>query len=128
MRPFYQIDIELSATEDQTETILKALAQKDIEHAVIKIVYRLPSGQKDTVDIRTIERACSKAHYLVSIVPIHDIVTRSKRMQAGNKAMDLVTLLKTYFIQKNESAPTVDFLIKKGLELHTKAQDAPTEE
>lgn len=122
MRPFHQIDVTLTPDHDQTETILHAIEKVPLEQAVVKIVYRLPSGLKDSVDIRTIEHACRKAHYLVSIVPIHDIVTRSKRMASHTQTMNLETLLDTYFIQKNESSKMRELLIKKGMELHAKAQ------
>lgn len=128
MRPFYQIDVTLTADKDQTETILEHIQKVNLEESVIKIVYRLPAGVKDTVDIRTVERACSKAHYLVNIVPIHEIVTRSKRMQVGSRTMDLSALLQTYFVQKNESSKMRELLIKKGLELHNKAQNSTQEE
>lgn len=124
MRPFYQIDVTLSPDKDQTETIVHALEKTDLKDAVIKIVYRLPQGLKDTVDIRTIERACIKAHYLVSIVPVHDIVTRSKRFATQQNSMDLQELLKSYFIQKQESSTMTELLIKKGLELHAQAQNS----
>lgn len=128
MRPFYQVDVTLSANKDQTETILEALEKIQLNQAVIKIVYRLPAEVKDTVDIRTIEKACNNAHYLVNIVPVHEVVARSKRMASGTQTMNLETLLETYFIQKNESAPMREFLIKKGIELHNRAQDTTSEE
>ena len=128
MRPFHQIDVTLSTDKDQTETILEALKKISLQDAVIKIVYRLPPEAKDTVDIRTIEKACSNAHYLVSIVPIHEVVARSKRMSSGTQTMNLESLLEAYFIQKNESASMRAFLIRKGIDLHHKAQNKPDEE
>lgn len=128
MRPFHQIEVTLSSEKDQTETIIETIQKYDIQNAVIKIVYRLAPHEKDTVDIRAIERACSKAHYLVSIIPIHEIITRSKRAQQGIRTMNLEDLLKTYFIQKNESSKIAEMLIKKGIELHNKAQNVAQEE
>ena len=106
---------------DQTEQILAELEKYEITDAVVKIIYHIPSGKKDTVDIKAIERACSKAMYLVGIIPIRKPDARDRR--ASMKVdMDLPTLLGTYFLSKPEFKDKKDQLIEKALELYEESQ------
>lgn len=120
-RPFIQAEIYLQPNLDQTQQILSELEKYELEDAVIKIVYHLPPGKKDAVDIRAVERACARAIYLVAIIPIRKPDTRDRR--ASMKVdMDLQTLLGTYFLSKPEFKDKKDQLIQKALELHEEAQ------
>ena len=121
MRPFIQLEVHLQPGSDQTEQILSELEQHDITDAVVKILYHLPPGKKDTVDIKAIERACSSAMYLVSIIPIRKPDVRDRR--ASMKVdMDLQTLLTTYFLSKPEYKDKKDILVEKALQLYEEAQ------
>lgn len=123
MRPFVQIEIELTPdNEDHTQQIIDTLAQKDLKNAVLKLLYHIPPGQKDNVNIQKVERACSAAHFIVGIIPIRTHITRQKR--AGLTVdMDINTLLHNYFENKPELAPKKELLIKKAVELYEVAQD-----
>ncbi len=126
-RPFIQIEVKLDPTNpDHTQQILAALKEKDIRNAVLKIVYHVPSGEKDGVDIQVVERACSDAHYLVGLIPLRKPVTREKRI--GLKVeMDLATLLDSYFEEKPELRNKKNHLIARTLELYNSSQkDEPT--
>ena len=120
-RPFIQLDVYLEPGIDQTQQILSQLAQHDIINAVVKIVYHIPAGKKDTVDIKAIEAACAKAMYLVAIIPVRkpDIRERRASMKVD---MDLQTLLNTYFLSKSEYKDKKDDLIEKALQLYEQAQ------
>src|SRR5579885_1604337 len=60
-RPFIQIEVHLQPNLDQTEQILNEINQHVITDAVVKILYHLPAGKKDAVDLLTIQRACADA-------------------------------------------------------------------
>lgn len=126
-RPFIQFDIHLKAGPDYTRQILDAIAQKSITNAVIKIVYHLPEGKKDSVEIGTIQRACENAMYIAGITPVHNITTRTRRTNV-NMAMDLPTLLNTYFDTKPELKENKAQLIAKALELEATMQQENIEE
>lgn len=126
-RPFIQIDVKLDAqNEDQTEQILAALYTYNLDHAVVKIVYHIPENQPDKVNIGTIERACANAHYLVGIIPIHNLVTREKR-RGLTIEMDLATLLDSYFEEKPAYKSKKKLLTQKALELYYQSENSAEE-
>ena len=120
-RPFIQVELALQPNSDQTQQIIAALEEHDINNAVVKIVYHVPPGKKDTVDIRAIERACTKAMYLVGIIPVRKPESRDRRI-AMKVDMDLATLLTTYFLSKPELKDKKDGLIEKALDLYEESQ------
>ncbi len=126
-RPFIQVEVQLQPGIDQTEQILRELEKYAITDAVVKIIYHLPAGKKDTVDIKAIERACMSSMYLVAIIPVRKIDPRDRR--ASMKVdMDLPSLLGTYFLSKPEYKDKKDQLIEKALQLYDEAQKEITGE
>ena len=118
-RPMIQFDIKLEKNGNQTEQILTALSKKKIQEAIVKIVYHLPEGASDKVDIFQVQRACKDAHYLVGIIPVHKLAPREKR--ASLKVdMDFTTMLSKYFDEKEELKEKKELLIQKALELFEK--------
>lgn len=120
-RPFIQIEVQLKEQENQTEQIIHALAQHKLQNAVLKIIYYIPETSTDTVNINAIERACSDAHYVVGIIPVHPITTRQKRRQCAS-TLDLASLLNSYFEEKPAYKDKKEPLIKKALELYNQSQ------
>ena len=127
-RRFIQIDITLDEHNvNHTEQVLEALKKHTLKNAVIKIVYQVPQGQKDMVDMHIVERACSDAHYLVGIIPIHNTIAREKRR--GLKVdMDLTTLLDAYCQDKPTLQNKKSAFIQKALEIYAESQADALEE
>lgn len=124
-RPFIQLEVYLEPGIDQTQQILTQLEQHTIKDAVIKIIYHIPHGRKDAVDIKAIERACADAMYLVGIIPVRKPDTRDRR--ASMKVdMDLPTLLGTYFLSKPDLKDKKDQLIEKAMILFEESQKENT--
>lgn len=115
-RPFIQIDVKLAPEVDQTEQIIRALEERDITDAVIKIIYHVPADRRDMVDLQAVQRACAKALYVVGIIPVMQHKARERR-PAVKVDMDLKTLLATYFKSKPELSKHSDELIEKALML-----------
>lgn len=118
-RPMIQIDIKLEKDTHQTEQIIAALSKKNLQEAIIKIVYHLPEGTADKVDILQIQRACKDAQYLVGIIPVHKLAPREKRAQL-KVDMDFTTMLSKYFDEKEELKDKKEVLMQKALELFEK--------
>lgn len=128
-RPFIQIEVELTPDKNQTEQILHALKKHDITDAVIKILYHIPQGKKDIVDLKMVSLACSKAMHIVGIIPIRQIEPRERRTITTKVEMDLKTLFHAYFDTKPSLAERKDVLIEKALELaHEEENNAECEE
>lgn len=126
-RPFLQFDIHLTTDQEtHTQQILDALIKRDMHQAVVKIVYYVPAQTKDGVSLPAVERACSNAHYLVSIIPVHENTARQKR-RCFMAEKDLNSLLTSYFQDKMTAAPAQTLLIQKALELYAQTQQEESE-
>ena len=110
-------DIKLQAGKNQTEQILEELKKKNIEGAIVKIVYHLPEGRSDKVDLLAIQRACLQAKHLLGIIPIHKHSVREQRTDLKID-MDFKTLVSKYFDTKKELFDKKNFLIERSLELY----------
>ncbi len=124
-RPFVQIEVKIKTGSPQTEQVLEAIKKRDLKDAIVKIVYHLPADRPDKVDLHAIQRACLEAHYIVGLIPVHQITKRERRSLA-KVDMDFKTLLTTYFGTKPELQKEQDTLIIKALELwetHQKEQE-----
>lgn len=116
-RPFIQIEVYLEEEQDQTEQIIAAIKAEKISQAIIKILYHVPIGHKDHVDIQAIERATVKAHYVVGIIPIYTPTTKTKRSFLKAQ-MNLESLLLNYFDEKAETQKNKAALTQKALDLY----------
>ena len=122
-RPFIQIEAHLSKdSEIHTEELLSEIEKYPLNGSVLKILYHIPSGIKDGVDMQKIERFCASAQYVVGIIPLHTLHTREKR--TGLKVdMDLETLLNLYFEERPELRDKKELLSKKALELYNESRN-----
>lgn len=116
-RPMIQLEIELKSNKDQTKQILEKLANIDINEAILKIIYHIPEDKTDNVDLQEIQRACSKAMQLVSVIPIRKISTREKRI-CLKVDMNLETMLQKYLETKDDLKLDKEKIIKKAMELY----------
>jgi exonuclease SbcD len=116
-RPFIQIEVTLVSGTPQTDQIIAAIKKRDLKDAIVKIIYHIPTGKKDMVDLRTVELACSDALDLISVIPVHNFETREKRSCALKVSMDLPTLLGSYFATKPELNDKRSDLIEKAMVL-----------
>lgn len=116
-RPFIQIEVELKRGENQTEQIIHALNTHNLEDAIIKIIYHVPSAEQDHVDLKKIHRTCSKAWYIAGIIPVRKPTQRRPRT-AMKVEMGFKELLNTYFTSKHEPEENKKELIEKALKLN----------
>lgn len=85
----------------------------------------MPPGKKDLVDLKVIQSECACAMYVVGIIPIYQVQTRSRRLGAMKVNMTLSELLEAYFDTKPELKDRKSDLIEKTLAL---AQEDETQE
>ena len=123
-RPFIQIEVTIKATEEsQTSQIIETIKKYDLKTAIVKILYHLPLGTQDSVDLNAIQRACSDAHDVIGIIPIHQPKTRTTRVTL-KVDMSLEDLLNTYFETKPELNKKKEKLIDKALHLQNEINDS----
>ena len=116
IRTFLQIDVALEEGKGQTDQIIHEIKKYDLSDAIVKIVYKLPTGAQDKVDTRAIYNVCDAALHLIGIFPVHQQQTREQRL-AINDDMSLETALQTYFENKKLPQAHIKKLILKTLQL-----------
>jgi exonuclease SbcD len=125
-RPFIQIEVHLKTEGEQTDQIMAAIAKHTIHDAVVKIIYHIPAGRKDNVDLQAIQRACAAAIHIVGIIPIRQQPLRDRRA-ALKVDMDFKTLLENYFETRSELKDNKQDLIDKALLLLHEHQERESE-
>lgn len=113
VRPMLQIEVVLTSDKDHTEQVLEHIAQHDLSDAIIKIVYHVPAGEKDKVDLHTIQKACRKAHYVVGVIPVHVRSRREQRAGITSK-MSMEELIEKYLTLKSVTPHDRQRLIQKA--------------
>ena len=116
-RPFIQIDVKLQSGISQTKQMLDAIAKYSITDAVVKIMYHIPENEKDTVDLKIVQQACSSAIHIVGIIPIRPITERIRRIASNQSSLSMEALLHNYFSEKKDVADKTKLLVSKAMEL-----------
>lgn len=127
MRPFIQIEARLNNESDMTEQLIDEIRKHSIEGAVLKIVYHMPEGVKDGVNLKELHIALSCAHHVASVIPIMSHSTRQLR-PAMKIDMDMSTLLDTYFESKQYSKEKKERLIEQALSLYEESKQKEVKE
>ena len=78
-RPFVTIQLEVLEDEDPTELIVDAIAEADIDAAVVRIIYSLPPEASTPVDLERVRQALDPAFYIAGILPQASPKTRLRR-------------------------------------------------
>ena len=79
-RRFVTIQLEVLEDENPTELIIDAIAEADINDAVVRIIYTLPPGGHAPVDLEQIHQALAPAFYIAGIQPKTAPTTRLRRV------------------------------------------------
>lgn len=103
VRPMIQVEVKIDETKDATEQVLSAIAAHNLTGAIIKVVYHVPAGHRDEVDVSAVQRALKPAHYVTGIVPVHAVATRTQRVGVTTQ-MGAQELLEQYFESRSIAA------------------------
>ncbi len=85
VRPFIEIEVDADV-DDPTEKVLKAIGEREIDDAVVKLIYRIPRSKLDLIRESEIKEALSKAFLVVSLTrDVQDDrqLTRNKLLNEG---------------------------------------------
>ena len=121
-RPFIQIEVTLQEGEDQTAQILQAIKKHDLHEAIVKILYTIPEQMIDEVNLKKIQFACAPAMFVVGIIPIRTTPKRSHR-NILKPDMDMQTLLKEFFLSREQFKQRAEILTEKALHLEQELQE-----
>jgi len=115
-RTMIQCDVFFKPEENQTQQILNALKMHELSSAIVKIVYHIPDGMNDLVEINLVQAACRDAWYLASIIPVHKPKIREKRAHVSIEMND-DELLMHYLKMKQCSDEKIESLVQKSISL-----------
>lgn len=115
-RSFIQVEVKIKADVPQTQQVIDAINSYSCEDAVLKVIYHIPEGKKDNVDICAVQRELSSAWYVVGIIPVHVQTKRSVRANL-NVNMGLEVLLSKYIESKDDLKKCKEPLLARAREL-----------
>ncbi len=103
VRSFTTIKVDVSTEADPQKTLLKTIEKKEINDAVVRLIYQLRSDQLDLIDNTALHQALCTAH-TYSIQP--ELVSQLARprvpeLEAGS-GMDPLEALKTYLNSRED--------------------------
>ena len=103
VRAFHTIEVDISKAEDPQAAIMKALAKRDIEDAVVRLIYKLRSEQLDLIDSTSLHSALSPAHtYTIQPELVSQLARpRIPELSASN-SIDPMEALKTYLNNRED--------------------------
>ena len=82
-RPFVTIHLAVGADEDATDKIVAACEATDLAHCVVRILYDLPGGYAEPVDLQRVRQALQPAYHIASIQPRFAPVERQRRAEVS---------------------------------------------
>lgn len=124
-RPFVQIEARLDAAGSlsHTQQLVSIIERHPIKDSVVKLLYEIPIGKKDQVDMGLINRALESAMHVVGVFPIIKAVERERRLGAVKVDMSFEELLAVYFSHRPELREHAPALIQKAIGLLEEQQE-----
>ncbi len=122
-RPFIQVEVKLKAEQPQTEQVIEAIKKRDIKDAIVKVIYHVPDGKVDKVDLNMIQTACKDAMYLTSVVPVRKLVKRERKVNL-KVDMGFVDLLDKYLSGRDDLVTSKKHLMEKAKLLYSELEEA----
>lgn len=103
VRTFCTINVDVSSAEDPQEALLKAITKKDIQDAVVRLIYKLRSEQMDTIDSASLHHALSKAHtYTIQPELVSQLARPRLPELAASSSINPMEALKTYLDNRED--------------------------
>lgn len=103
VRPFLTINVDVSEKDDPQGAIERAIAQKQIPDAVVRLKYKLRSEQLDQINNRALQKALNFAHSYSINPELVSQLARPRVPELGEQVtLDPMTALKTYISNRDD--------------------------
>lgn len=128
-RKMIQISVKLESGKDFTQQICDQVKTYNLFGAIVKLVYFLPQGSKDTTNSSQVMHALKDAWFIASVIPVHSPLTRNLRSN-GLENIELDNLLKIHFQNrfKDDEKKVENFIAKSKSLLDEFEKDEMTKE
>ncbi|ACK69119.1 nuclease SbcCD, D subunit [Gloeothece citriformis PCC 7424] len=103
VRPFCTLEVNVSEQTDPETAILNTLAKKDINDAVVRLIYHIRSEQLDLINTATLQEALSSAHSYTIRPELVSQLARPRLPELGvGTHLDPIEALKTYLNNRDD--------------------------
>ncbi|KAB8332736.1 exonuclease SbcCD subunit D [Scytonema tolypothrichoides VB-61278] len=103
VRAFHTIEVDLSKAEDPQAVIMKALGKRDIQDAVVRLIYKLRSEQLDLIDSASLHTALSSAHtYTIQPELVSQLARPRVPELSASNSIDPIEALRTYLNNRDD--------------------------
>lgn len=121
-RPFVTIEVDARG-DDPTDEILKAIADRDIEGAVVRLIIHTPAEKEPLINEDQIRRALAGAFHIAAIVKD---VERKVRLRLGDQPIEEMTprqMLERYFQVKRTPPERIKLLLEHAEEIFRELEE-----
>jgi DNA repair protein SbcD/Mre11 len=128
VRAFHTIEVDVSKVEDAQAAIMKALAKRDIQDAVIRLSYKLRSEQLDLIDSAALHQALISAHtYTIHPELISQLARPRVPELSASNSIDPLEALKTYLNNREDLKDIAASMLEAAHSLLANDQETWTE-
>ncbi|HEY9782685.1 MAG TPA: exonuclease SbcCD subunit D [Leptolyngbyaceae cyanobacterium] len=118
VRSFCTINVDLANAADPQSALLKAIEKKNIQDAVVRLIYKLRSDQIDLIDIATIHQALSPAHNYTIQPELVSQLARPRVPELGtSNSIDPLEALKTYLDNRSDLKDIANGMLEAAQQL-----------
>ncbi len=117
-RRFVTVDVDARQSAQPTETILTAIARKNVADAVVRVRYQVDEAQATLVDGRKIREALSTA-YVIAGIDRQVEPTERQRRTVVTRESSLKDAMTQYVAQHEHLAPLKERLVRAAMELES---------
>lgn len=118
VRSFCTINVDLANAADPQATLLKAIEKKNIQDAVVRLIYKLRSDQIDMIDSATIHQALSSAHNYTIQPELVSQLARPRIPELGtSNSVDPLEALKTYLDNRSDLKDIANGMLEAAQQL-----------
>lgn len=102
-RDFLTVEVDVSEIENPQETIIKAIAKKNIKDAVVRLTYKLRSEQLELINVTELHKALKSAHHYTIKAELISQLARPRLPELGiGNSLDPIEALSAYLDNKND--------------------------
>ncbi len=103
VRTFMTIEVDVSSSEEPQVALLKAIGKKNIQDAVVRLIYKLRSEQLDRIEAQSLHQALSIAHsYTIQAELISQLARPRLPELSASASIDPLEALKTYLTTRED--------------------------
>jgi exonuclease SbcD len=121
-RPFVTIEVDVQS-DDPTAEILEAIAARDIEGAVVRLIIHTPAEKEPLINEGEIRRALAGAFHVAAIVKD---VERKVRLRLGDQPIEEMTprqMLERYFQVKQTPPERTELLLEHAEDIFREVEE-----